>query len=200
MNGMRPLTDDEIDIIRDKMATKPEDKADLDLRNKSLFFFQLYTGWRIAEVLSLTLGDVIQYGKIGSMVKIAKRFTKGKVKSRIGHINNDLKTLLEDYFVHYHLYDQDPKRPLFATRNGTKMSPRSCQKIYKNIFTLCELPGTNLSTHTCRKTFARKVYADSGENLVDLQTALGHENIDSTRQYIGENIERVKEIVSNLKF
>ena len=200
MNGMRPLEDEEIDKIRDHFETKTDDKAGLDLRNKTLFFFQMYTGWRISEVLSLTIGDVLQYGKIGSMVKISKRFTKRKSKSRIGIINEDLSAILEHYFTHYHLFDADISKHLFHTRNGTKLSARSCQKIYKNVFEACQLPGTNLSTHSCRKTFARKVYAASGENLVDLQTAMGHENIDSTRKYIGENVERVKDIVSNLEF
>ena len=200
MNGMRPLEDEEIEKIREWFSNKPEDKAGLDLRNKTLFFFQMYTGWRISEVLSLVVGDVVQYGKIGSMVKIAKRFTKKKVASRIGIINDACSGLLNDYFVHYHLFDDDMGKPLFHTRNGTKMSPRSCQKIYKVIFTECELPGINLSTHSCRKTFARKVYAASGENLVKLQTALGHENIDSTRKYIGDDVEKVKEIIKNLEF
>ncbi len=46
-----------------------------------------------------------------------------------------------------------------------------------------ELTGT-LGTHMMRKTFANRLYERLGRDLFKTQKALGHQNVNSTVQYL----------------
>ncbi len=41
-----------------------------------------------------------------------------------------------------------------------------------------------LGTHTLRKTFARSVYQNSGNDLMVLKSALGHSDVSVTQKYL----------------
>jgi site-specific recombinase XerD len=203
MQGCRALTDDEIDLIKyhfdDVIGDDVNDAYDLQSRNKALFFFGLYSGFRISEILSLTIGDIYDHGHVLDSCYLKRSNTKGKVAGRTGVINSFCKPLLEEYLDHYHLKDKDPKEPLFFSNKGGSLRQRQCQKIYTDLFETLELDG-KLSTHTTRKSFAKKIYEAVDRNIVDLQQALGHKNIASTQHYISFDNQKVSNALEHLRF
>lgn len=97
--GCRPVSDEEIEMIRvyfdDIINDTDKDKFDLFVRNKTIFFSGLYSGFRISELLSLTIGDIYKFGKIGDSVYLKRENSKGKTKGRTGMINDKFKTYLQ---------------------------------------------------------------------------------------------------------
>lgn len=71
MKGCRPLTDDEVHLI-----TKSFGGA-FAARNKALFVVGHRTGFRISELLSLRVGDVMQHGKIIDQISVQRRHMNG---------------------------------------------------------------------------------------------------------------------------
>ena len=200
--GCRPLTDEEIKKVRDQFDSwigSDLDKQDLWMRNKSIFFTAMYIGFRVAELRSLKLGDVWQYKRITDDVYLKKCNTKGKTQGRIGKLNNEAKELILAYIEHYKLQDADPDRFLFCTRTGEQMKNRNIQYIYEKVFSACEMTG-KLSTHSTRKTYAKKAYHAVDRNLIDLQQMMGHQNVDSTSKYISFDNEKVNKAWAELSF
>ncbi len=58
MRGCRPLTEAEVSLVLKSFG------GTYGKRNKALFIVGHRTGFRISELLSLTVGDVLQHGKI----------------------------------------------------------------------------------------------------------------------------------------
>ena len=203
MKGSRPLSDDEIRKISayfDKWIGDSDlDRFDLLTRDKTLIFFTIYTGFRINEVLSLTLADVIGHEKtISSYVYLQKQNTKGKRSGRTGIINSKCRELLKTYFDHYHLFDiERTQKGLFFSKKGD-LQNRQALNLFKTTFSECQLDG-KLSTHTARKTFSRLVYKNLNEDILGLKSALGHSSISSTMSYIEENKEKVNKVLENLE-
>jgi len=55
MQGCRPLTDDEVQLMSRSFS------GTFAKRNKALFVVGYRTGFRISELFSLTVGDVLQH-------------------------------------------------------------------------------------------------------------------------------------------
>ena len=200
--GTRPLTDEELKKVRDQFDSwigSDIDKQDLWMRNKSIFFTALYLGFRVAELRSLKLRDVWQYKRVNDDVYLKKCNTKGKTQGRTGKLNNEAKELILAYIEHYKLQDADPNRFLFVTRTGEEMKNRNIQYIYDKVFDACEMTG-KLSTHSTRKTYAKKAYQAVDRNLIDLQQMMGHCNVDSTSKYISFDNEKVNKAWNELSF
>jgi integrase len=51
----------------------------------------------------------------------------------------------------------------------------------------------NLSAHSMRKTYAYKIYTESGHDIVAVKELLGHSSIEITKRYLGLD----KELYSN---
>jgi integrase len=56
MNGCRPLTDAEVELVRKTFAGR------YAARDRCLFILGIETGFRISELLSVRLGDVWRHG------------------------------------------------------------------------------------------------------------------------------------------
>lgn len=201
MKGCRAIENDEIEKIKqyynEIIGDEIIDKSDLHTRNKTIFFMGLYSGFRISELLSLKLGDVYKFGKINDSVYLKRENTKKKVAGRTGIINSYCKPYLEEYINHYNLNNLD--KSLFFSVKGGGLKPRQVQKIYNDLFNHLQMDG-KLSTHSTRKTFAKKVYEAVDENLIDLKQSLGHCSVSSTEKYIAFNNQRVNSALDNLNF
>lgn len=202
MKGTRPLTDEEIETLKEYFDARESDADesgdDRVLRDRTLIFLSLYIGTRISETLSICVGDVWQYGKISGQVYLKKENMKGKKQGRSCVLNDKCRELLKTYIDHYHLSNISPKSRLFLSKKGN-LGKRQATRIFKTAFEACELTG-KLATHTTRKTFARKIYDKVDGNIVDLQVAMGHSEISSTVHYISENNKKITQAVSSLEF
>lgn len=75
-NKCRPLSEDEIAAVLG--AARRSFSAQVTLRNVCLLVMQLRTGFRISELLSLRLGDVVVGGRVVDHIRVSARFMKGR--------------------------------------------------------------------------------------------------------------------------
>lgn len=198
MRGSRPLTPEEIDRVRrafiGKMAT----------RNAALFLLGVNTGFRISELLSLRLRDVLDdNGKLTDRLTVSKMNMKGRKSSRTVLFNTRAKRALTAWLKeleHQFIVNKDDY--LFRSVRGRyainrNHSWRELTKAYR----VAEVRG-KLGTHAMRKTFANRYYKYQKERLANgapvdpfrsTSKALGHTDIRSTDQYLSFLVEEIDE-------
>lgn len=185
MAGRRPLTpDEEIKLLRVVRALAPRDRA--------LVTTQWMTGFRISEVLSLTVGSVVRGGELAGKIGVAPRHLKGGYgRTRWIPVLPELAKALEKHpGCLRRRFELVPAMPLFLSREcalGEEMralSRESARRIIRGAFAQAKLlDDGRLGTHTLRKTWARKVYENSGNDLMFFKAALGHSDISITQKY-----------------
>ena len=93
----------------------------------------------------------------------------------------------------------DPKRPVFPSRHKSGTIPmhrQTAHDILKTAFTAAGLNG-KLATHSLRKSFAQRVYEQSGDIFL-VQELLGHKNVSTTQRYLGVNYASAREAVEGM--
>lgn len=178
MKGSRPLTRENVKAVL---------KVTTSIREKTLLTLGFCTGYRISELLSLTVGDVCTDNTIHSHVTVKASNTKTKT-GRSVLLNSDAKKALSALvnFLKEKGFDKDA--PLFLSQKRTAngdmkaISRQQAHDLLKSLFALIGEFG-NVSTHTLRKTFAARVYEQTGK-LELVQIALGHKSINSTISYL----------------
>lgn len=192
MKGSRPLTDQELPAVRTAL-----ERGYYALRNLALFILGVRSGFRISELLSLTLGDVYQNGKVVDRVSVARRNMKKKTEGRTVKLHAEAKTALERWIpelVKRHGFE--PEGFLFRSREGGNrpINRRQAWRILTSAYEKCGATG-KLGTHAMRKTFAKRVHEKGGRDLVKTQKALGHRNINSTVSYLSFDEKEIDDII-----
>jgi integrase len=199
MKGCRPLTDEEVKRVRRSFTGR------YARRNESLVVLGVACGFRISEVLSLRVGDVLQHGKVVDRVTVARRYMKGgkagKAESRTVRLAPEARAVLSVWLEQLAAQLQgalDPQTPVFCSRvrdqdTGLRraISREQAWRVLTAVFAANELQG-RLGTHCLRKTFANNVYEANHHDLPKTQKALGHRNINSTVAYLSFREEDVE--------
>jgi site-specific recombinase XerD len=179
MKGSRPLSRENV-----KALLKSTDS----IRHKTLLTIGFCTGYRISELLSLTVANISTDGQIHSHVTVKAAHTKTKT-TRSVMLNSDAKkalTLLLEWLKSKGL--NDATTPLFLSQKRTvngslkAISRQQAHDILKALFAKIGEFG-NVSTHTLRKTFAARIW-EATKQLPLVQIALGHKSINSTVSYL----------------
>ena len=180
MKGCRPLDEKEIETVAQNFA------GDAAARDRALFLLGVKSGFRISELLSLTIGDLVQNGRIVERVSVHRRNMKKKTEGRAVVLHPEARVAVEAWLSELQAAGHDaPKTFVFRSRKGENAPIgriRAWRILHIN-FTATGLIG-KLGTHSMRKTFANRVYERLGHDLVRTQRALGHLNINSTVQYL----------------
>jgi integrase len=180
MIGSRPLTDEEINAVLTHLTTT---------RDKALFILGIRTGFRISELLSLTIKDVSQkQGGICDRITVRRANMKGSVSSRSVVLHPDAKRILREL----NLSSYGLTSRLFPF---TRMQ---AHRIIKRAVNRACLEG-KVTTHSMRKTFASRVYEALDHDLVKTQAAMGHRSVSSTIAYLSFNQEDVDEAILGVK-
>jgi integrase len=180
MKGCRPLTDPEIALLTRSFG------GPYALRDRAWFIFGLKTGFRIAELLSLRVGDVWQHGRVVDQVTVRRAHMKQQREGRTVPVHPDAKAALATWLSY--LQEQPgvtAQTYLFRSRKGTNraITPTQAWRILREACATNELTG-KLGTHCMRKTFANKVYHQLGFDLIRTKRALGHQQISNTERYL----------------
>jgi integrase len=140
---------------------------ELPPRDRCLITAQWFTGFRISEILSLTVGSVLRNGEIVSKIGVAPRNMKGGYgRTRWIPVLPELQRALESYlgWLRRRL-ELSPAMPLFISREGDgegnllPLTRESARRIMHAAFAAAGVENDGrLGTHTLRKTWARKVY------------------------------------------
>jgi hypothetical protein len=188
MKGARYLTrTEERQFIRSLKSARPQDRM--------LALFLLYTGFRMGESLTVTIGQVVQDGRIADFIWMPVKFMKrSSRRPRFIPVGTRLRRELEDYLVFRSR--QGPlvsDEPLFvgaARHEGRRLAycSRHGQQIVTQLLRRAISGDARLLTsHTFRKTWARRLYEASGHDLLLVREGLGHTMLDTTERYLDSN-------------
>lgn len=193
MKGARPLTRNQVKAVL---------KATDSIREKALLTLGFATGYRISELLSLTVADIYTNGTIHSHVTVKASNTKTKT-GRTVLLNSDAKKALATLVAWLKVKGLDNNAPLFVSRkhaNGfAAISRQQAHKLLKDLFAIIGEFG-NVSTHTMRKTFAKAIYDATGGKIEMVQIALGHKAITSTVSYLSFNTASIDNAITAMEF
>jgi integrase/recombinase XerD len=96
MQGSRPLTDLEIEIVLTHLTS---------IRDRTLCLVGIRTGFRISELISLRVENVTQYGQVANQITVARSNMKGKNSSRTVPLHPQAKKALEEHLAQMGSYD-----------------------------------------------------------------------------------------------
>ena len=98
----------------------------------------------------------------------------------------------------------DLSKPCFLSKYGTVLTSQMVNRHLKKIKTVYQVKVRNISTHSLRKTFGRRVVdmagSDSEMALIKLSEIFNHASPMATRRYLGLRQEELGEIYDSLVF
>ena len=142
-------------------------------------------GLRIDDLLHLTFEQLKQ-----DEITIIEGKTK---KQRTLQINHNIKEVLS-YFEDDMTY-QKGGHP-FTSQKGSIYSRQHVNRLIKKYF-----KGNNISSHSLRKSFGRRVWENNNRNdeaLLYLSDIFNHASPSITRKYLGIRADEIKDIYMNL--
>ena len=191
MRGCRPLSDPELEAV---LAVLEGPTA---VRDRALLLLGVKSGFRISEILSLRVADVVEAGNLVNRLTVHRRYMKRRAEGRTVLLHplarEALAVWLEVLRAAGYLTSDCY---VFQSRKGANRPIHRVQawRILRRAFAKAGLTG-KLGTHTMRKTFADRIYDRLGGDLVKLQKALGHRSIVSTAAYVSFREEEIDEAI-----
>lgn len=184
------IPDNKYERYKEKLVEISEKYSE---RNLMLFLLARATGYRMQDLVTLTIGEIKdaldkgyfeiqeqkQYKQWQS--EVSKNPNRKKPKKRIAEIGPSLEK-------HLRKYTTGKKRADFAfpSRKGggnEAISQKSFSDILKKAGNAIGLE--HITGHSPRKTYATKIYTETGGNLEAVRIALGHKSIEETKRYLG---------------
>lgn len=163
-------------------------KATKLIRSKDVLglyvMISINTGLRVGDLLKLNFEDFH-----GDKLILIEGKTK---KKREILINDNIKDALR--------YFQSEKGVIFKSQKNGPYRIQSINRLLKQIFEK-ENKNLNISSHSLRKSFGRRVYENNGRSessLVYLSELFNHSNLRVTRRYLGIRQEELDNIYAML--
>lgn len=163
-------------------------KATKLIRSKNIMglyiMIAINTGLRIGDLLRLKFEDLN-----GEKLILIEGKTK---KKREILINDNIKQVLT--------YFENREGLMFVSQKNGPYKIQSINRLLKEIFEK-ESKKLNISSHSLRKSFGRRVYENNGSaeaSLVYLSELFNHSNLRVTRRYLGIRQEELDNIYAML--
>lgn len=170
-------------------------KSDGMHEHRLMFAIGFYTGLRISDILRLTWGQI-------TGVRAFDVVEKKTGKSRSIDINDDLAVIIREARA---AIMPDGNGAIFTSKKGRAIGKQltvvGANIRIKEALEKYGIETQNPSSHTLRKTFARRVYEMNGQTedaLIVLSQILKHNGPAMTRKYIGITRERIQNIYLSL--
>jgi integrase len=195
----RPFSEDEYHRIVCSLA------ASGLVRDRLLVVFGCATGFRISEILSLKAGQVFDGSNVLREVRVPRRNLKGgkgrkarAVRERRVPLASVVQSVLADFLAATPNLTMDA--PLFGTgRSGCQGMNRS--QAFRILRAAAERAGVSVnrvSTHSLRKTFARRVFEGSKNDLLKTQRIMGHSSPVITARYLESDDQELDQLVRSV--
>ena len=140
------------------------------------------TGLRIGDILKLTKED---------FENDSKQFREGKTnKAKDLTLNISILNAFEKLNL--------KGSGVFLSQKGSTYSPQQINRKLKVVF---KAKNKNISSHSLRKSFGRRVYENNGESekaLITLSQIYNHSSIGITRTYLDITKEEIENVYLNL--
>lgn len=164
-------------------------------RNMTLFLIGVTTGYRLQDLVDLTIKDIRdalddgyfciqekkQFNIYKSYIKRYPNKQRKEPEQRVHNIEKPLENILKKYVKG----KKNSEYAFFSQKN--KMSHISA-KSYSAILTKVakELRVKSISGHSLRKTYATRLYEDTND-IEFVRVAIGHGSIEVTKRYLELN-------------
>lgn len=197
MRGSRPLTLEEI-----QACIKQLSDGRYSLRNQAFFVLGCNTGFRVSELLSIKVKDVMPYDKISDTVTVEKKNMKKKQEGRTVQLNDVVKRYLKNYIDNFHIMYRKPIQKDFYLFKSQKtdnkaITPQQATYILSCAFRALQMDG-KLGTHCMRKSYAKNMHQLLDGDILKTQLALGHKEITSTQHYLSFDKQEVSNAIKKL--
>ena len=168
---------------------------DGDYRMSLLIGCGSFFGLRISDLLSLSWDMILD----GDSFILTEQKTG---KRRIVRVNADFRKHILDCYHALKITNKYEK--CFLSKKKVVYSVQRINVKFKEIKAKYGLKVEHFSTHSCRKTFGRKIVESAGDNpemaLIKLSELFNHSSIQITRRYLGLRQEELLEIYETLTF
>lgn len=152
------------------------------LRNRVMFLTGLWSGMRVGEIASLSVGDVMNVdGSIRAEVRLTAAQTKGR-HPRTVFLPKKLQEELADYMALRPTAKL--QHPLFITSGRKRFSANVMAQHFHYLFKHAGIAGA--SSHSMRRSFITTL-ANKGISVRVLAEIAGHKSIAVTQKYIDVN-------------
>lgn len=164
----------------------------LGIRDYAVYAVMYDLGLRVGEVCKLEIEDVDLSGK--KLVVLGK----GN-KRRALHLNTEMVQVLSEWLaVRHNFKNSEETKALFISKKGNRLAIRTMEDNMKKLVDGLGLEvHFRVTCHTLRHTFASHLN-DNGEDILVIQSLLGHGSPRSTRIYIHPSDERIREALEKL--
>lgn len=168
-------------------------------RNYVLFLIGTTTGYRAGDLVKLKVRDVkealirLEFIIYEGKKMNSKNIREKNRKPRVAGIRPKVGKILKEF-----IKDKKDYEYVFQSRKGVNkhIGVPAVSNILKeagNYFGMHDI-----TAHSMRKTYAYKIYIDSGKDIVAVKEMLGHSSIEETKRYLGLDKEKYHEYSKSL--
>lgn len=181
------------------------------IRNICLVHLSVFTGMRVGEISKLKMSDVVNHDfSLKKEIVLRKDYTKTK-QTRVSYqVVNEQRKSMTDYITYRREMDGNVKSnpflqnmkkyldtPLFVSQKKSGFSPRSLQRLFKNMYRAVGLDEM-VSSHSGRRTFITSLI-NSGVDMKTVSTLAGHSSIQTTVDtYAVANPNKMENVCRNI--
>lgn len=168
-------------------------------RDYVLFTLGVTTGYRAGDLVNLRVRDIKEALKrkefeiFEGKKKNSRNIREKNRKPRIVEVRPKLAAILKDF-----IKDKRDYEYVFQSRKGINqhIGVQAVSNILKEAASYFGL--YDISAHSMRKTYAYKIYIESGRDIVAVKELLGHSSIEETKLYIGLDREKYHQYSKSL--
>jgi len=170
----------------------------MSIRNQLIFLLSVKSGLRSKEISGVKWSMVVDSdGDISDSIHLTDNVSKGK-SGRIIPLNKDVKSLLVKLFeIEKQKHDFDINTSnVVRTERSKYSSPQSIVNMFQRWYTYLGFFGC--SSHSGRRTFITnlsKKISLVGGSLRDVQSLVGHKNLQTTQRYIEVDTDCQRKLV-----
>ena len=170
----------------------------MNTRNQLIFLLSVKSGLRAKEVSGIKWNMVVDSnGAVGNSIHLTDEVSKGK-SGRIIPLNRDVKGLLVELFdIEKQRHDFDINTSnVIRTERSKNSSPQSIVNMFQRWYS--DLGFIGCSSHSGRRTFITnlsKKISLVGGSLRDIQSLVGHKNLQTTQRYIEVDTDCQRKLV-----
>ena len=166
-----------------KAIDETEFKPYAQAKNRLLIKLIIFTGMRVSEALGLRVKDMVKDGEYFVFQIRGKGNKPRTAMIKCEHIEHDLREWME--------YRSSDNLLLFQSRTGKPLTQAYVSYIMDKILMSAGIRKEKNGAHMLRHTFATLLY-QKNRDLILVQEALGHADLNTSRIYTHFDKERLK--------
>ena len=186
-------TPDALTHLQVKMLFDSIDRSHLlGIRDYAVYALMYCLGLRVGEIYKLNLEDMDLKNK--SLTALGKGNRRREL-----YLNEEMVQVLSEWLaVRHNFKNSELTHALFISKKGNRLAIRTTEDNMRKLVDRLDLKlHFTVTCHTLRHTFASHLN-DNGEDILVIQSLLGHASPRSTKIYIHPSGQRIREALEKL--